>query len=466
MDSSAAKPQPKTFLSGAAAAPAAQSMLDGPILPTLLRLAAPNVVVTFVLALVSGIDAFYIGRLGPEALAGISLTFPMIMIMQTMAVGGIGGGIASAVARAVGAGNTAKANALAVHALLIGAALAVTFTVAMLTGGEALYRALGGSGESLKAALAYSNVFFSGAIVLWLFQMLSAVLRGVGNMGLPAVLLVGGEIVHVALAPALIFGVGPIPSMGVAGAALSSLSLILVRALILIRYFLSERSRIRLTVKDAGLQPGLFWEILRVGIPSSVGTIVTNLNILFVTSFVGLFGAYALAGYGIGARLEYLLAPIVFGLGSALVTMVGTNVGAGKHRRALDVAWTGATLAAVITGGIGIACAYFAKGFMQIFTAEPAAVKTGVAYLHIAGPAYLFFGAGLALYFSSQGAGRPKWPFIAALVRFALTAGGGWLAIHWLGAGLDGLFYAVSFAFVVFGSLIVFAVGRGAFGRA
>ncbi len=443
-------------------AAAARSLTAGPILPPLLRLAAPNLLVTTVYALVSGVDAYYIGKLGAEALAGISLVFPMVMLMQTMSVGAMGGGIASAIARAAGAGDRERADALAMHALLIGAGVGLLFTLGMLLGAGALFRLMGGYGESVQTALAYSDIFFGWAVLLWIFQSLAAILRGLGNMTLPAAVLVGGELFYVALAPALIFGIGPIPALGVRGAALLVVLLYVVRILVLLRHFLSAQSRIRLRLRGLRIRAALFWEILRVGIPSSVSTLLTNLNILIVTTFAGLFGAYSLAGYGVGARLEYMLAPIVFGLGSALVTMVGTNIGAGQKERALRVAWTGAGLAAFLTGMVGLACAAFPETYMRLFTSNAEVIAVGASYLRTVGPVYLFYGLGISLFFASQGAGKPRWPLVASVVRFAITAGVGYLAVHWLDRGVEGLFLVVAVAFVVFGSIVAIAVKAGA----
>src|SRR5437016_14257518 len=171
-------------------------------------------------------------------------------------------------------------------------------------------------------------------------------------------------------------------------------------------------------------QRALFWDILRVGLPGSLNTVFTNLNVVFLTSLVGPFGTFALAGYGIGARLEYLQIPLVFGFGSALVTMVGTNIGAGRLARARRVAWTGAALAAGVTEAIGLTAALFPSQWLGLFSTEPEVLRIGATYLRIVGPAYGFFGLGLALYFASQGAGRLLLPLLSGLGRLVVAAGG------------------------------------------
>jgi putative MATE family efflux protein len=433
-------------------------LLEAPVLPTLLRLAAPNVVVVVVQAASSTVDAFFVGRLGAEALAGVSLVFPAWMLMVTMSNGGIGGGITSAVARALGAGRRADANALLVHALVIGLVMGTVFTAGALGGGTALYGAMGGTDGALAAALAYSNVVFGGAVIVWLLSSLVSVVRGTGQMLVPAAVIVGGELLHLALAPALIFGLGPLPALGVAGAGISLVTSYTLRALALAAYLLAGRSAVTLSRGALRLRRAPFWEILRVGLPGAVNSLLTNLNVIVATSLVGSFGTLALAGYGIGARLEYLQIPLVFGLGTALVTMVGTNVGAGNLARARRVAWVGAGLAAAVTGTVGLLAALLPGAWIGLFSAEPAVLATGTTYLQIVGPAYGLFGGGLALYFASQGAGRLFWPLVAGGLRLLITAAGGWLAIYWLGAGLPGLFAAIALAFLVFATIQVGAI--------
>jgi Na+-driven multidrug efflux pump len=235
--------------------------------------------------------------------------------------------------------------------------------------------------------------------------------------------------------------------------------------LALLAFLVSRRSLVRPTLRDLRLQPTLFLEILRVGAPGSLNTLLTNLTVVVLTSLVGPFGGAALAGYGLGARLEYLQIPIVFGLGSALVTMVGTSVGAGNRARALRVAWAGTAMAAAVTSVIGILAALFPHAWLGLFTTDPDVLAAGSRYLRMVGPFYGFFGAGLALYFASQGAGRLLWPLTATLTRLMIAGVGGWLATRWLGGGLTELFAAMAVALMTFGMMNVAAVRVGSWRR-
>ena len=437
-------------------------LLEAPVAPTLLRLAAPNVLVMILQAVVATMDAVFVGWLGSDALAGVSLVYPLLMLMQTMSAGGMGGGVASAVARALGAGRRAEAQALAAHAVLIALVMGVLFTSGLLAGGPALYSAMGGTGASLDTALAYSRVVFGGAVIYWVFNTLASIVRGTGTMALPAAVTTGSALLYLGLAPALVMGWGPFPRLGVAGTATANLVAFGMAALVLAGYLCSPWSTVRLTYRGLRIRGALFREILRVGAPGSLNTVLTNLTVVLMTGLVGPFGTAALAGYGMGARLEYLQIPLVFGMGSALVAMVGTNVGAGHLARAERIAWTGAGIAAGVTASIGLLAAVFPRVWLGLFTADPQVQAAGASYLLIVGPTYGFFGLGLALYFASQGAGRLGWPLAAGFVRLAVAAAGGWLGGYWLGWGPHAIYGAMALALIIFGGTIAAAVRLGA----
>ncbi|HEY8607870.1 MAG TPA: MATE family efflux transporter [Noviherbaspirillum sp.] len=441
--------------------PRTRRLLEAPIVPTLLRMGAPNVLVMLAQAAVGLIETWFVGKLGTDALAGMSLVFPVVMLMQMTSAGAMGGGIASAIARALGARRREDADALVLHALAIALLFGLVFMAAVLLGGRALYAAMGGSGPALEAALTYSNWVFAGAIVVWMFNSLAAVLRGTGNMMVPAVVTVGGLLVLVPLSPLLIFGWGPVPGMGIAGGAAALLTYYLVGSLILAAYLRGGHSVLRPRLKGQRLRWPLFSDILRVGLAGTVSTVATNLAIGITTGLVGGFGTAAIAGYGTGARLEYLLVPLVFGLGAPLVAMVGTCIGAGQRERALQATWAGAAISFAMAEAIGLLAAAFPHAWLSLFDTDPAMLQAGSLYLRTVGPVYGFFGLGLVLYFASQGAGRLFWPVTGNMLRLLVAAGGGWLALA-LGAGLPGVFLAQALALAVYGGVNAASIAGGA----
>ena len=169
-------------------------LLEGPILPTLLRLSAPNILNLLAFAGMITFDGFFLGRLGSDALAGASLAFPFVMIVLQTTNSGMGNGVSSAVARALGAGNRDRADALVFHAVLLALALGAGFASVMLLGGSALFRAMGGHDDMLAAALAYANVALGSAVCICVLNLLGNAVRGTGNMALPAGVLVAASI--------------------------------------------------------------------------------------------------------------------------------------------------------------------------------------------------------------------------------------------------------------------------------
>lgn len=441
-------------------------MLHGPLLPTLLRLATPNVIGLFAMTIIIGYDGYILGRLGADALAGIALVFPLSMLMMQMSAGGIGGAVTASVARALGAGRGEEAGRLAQQSLLTAIALAAVFTLVLLGFGRPLYAAMGGRGAALDAALAYSNVMFGGAAVIWATNVLGAVVRGTGNMLLPAVMLVATALIHVVLCPTLVFGWGPIPSLGAAGAAVSLLIANGTAALALAGHLMRPGAPAPLNRSRWQLHAPLLRDILRVGVPASMSPVLSNASIAVATAFVGSFGTAALAGYGVAARLEYILVPIAFGFGTALTAMVATNMGAGQSLRALRVAWLGAGIVAAITGTIGLAAALAPALWMNLFTQDVAVREFGGAYLRIVGVFYSLYGFGLALFFASQGAGRMFWPLAGSTVRLVIVALGGWACIHWLQASASGFFGVVAASLAVYGLTIALAIKWGSWTRA
>src|SRR5215213_1906433 len=370
--------------------PRTRVLLEGPIVPTLLRMAWPNVLIMFAQAATGLIETYWIGKLGTDALAGMALVFPGVMLMQMISAGAMGGGISSAIARALGAGRRDDADALVLHAVVINIVLGSAFAAAALLWGRPLYAAMGGEGASLEAAMIYSNIVFGGNVLLWLMNGLASVIRGTGNMLFPALVICVGAILLVPVSPLLIFGFGPIPAMGIAGGGIALVLFYIGGFAVLAWYVLSGRNIAHFRL--APLRWMLAREILRVGAVAAISSVQTNLTIALATALVGMAaGPAAVAGFGTAARLEYLLVPLVFGLGAPLVALVGTNIGAGQRERALRIAWTGAAIAFVLCETIGIAAALYPRSWLTLFGSDPAMLETGSAYLRAVGPCYGFF---------------------------------------------------------------------------
>jgi putative MATE family efflux protein len=437
-------------------------LLDGPIVSTLLRLAAPNLVVNVVLiAVTASVDAHFVGQLGSNALAGLSLVFPLMMLMQQMANSSVGGAIASAIARAIGSGRREDASALVVHGLLVAGGMAAIFTSVLLVAGPTVYRLMGGHGAPLEAAVEYSNAIFAGALAFWVLGALTSVVRGAGQPTVLAAVYLAGEVLHVLLVPMLVFGLGPIPPLGITGAGVATVTSFTVSAVLLAAYVASGRTAVTLSLRTVRLDRRHFAEILRVGAPMSLQPILNNVTLATLTAFVGSLGPTALAGFGAAVRLEYIQYPLTFGLGAGVLALVGTNIGAGHVARAARIAWTAAVLAASVTGGLGLLALTWPGGWTAFFSASPAVHLAATAYLCVAGLAYPFLGLGLTLASAFQAAGRPFWPLLATASRVLVVAGGGWIA-HVTNTGLGGFGVVAAAGLVVYGATLAVAFRAGA----
>ena len=426
------------------------AILHGPIVSTLVKMALPTIGVMVAQTAVGVAETYYVGFLGTDALAGVALVFPIFMLMTTMSNGGLGSGVASAVARAVGAGRQQDADALLFHAVILAVIFGALFSGGALLGGPALYHALGGRDASLEAALKYSNILFSGSIAVWIVNLLVSALRGSGNVRVPAMITLVGALIMIPLSPALIFGFGPIPRLGISGAG-AAFNIYYVGALfVLLRYMRQGHSGLSLSIVP--LQGRLFADILKVGLPTAFNALQTNLSVILVTAAVGLFGTAALAGYGTAARLDYVLIPILFGLSSAVLAMVGINVGAGAAARARHIAVVSALVGIGITETIGLVAALFPMLWLTLFTRDPEVLAPGVTYLTIVGPLYGLYGLGFVSSFAGQGAGRVLWPTIAVTVRLIVSAGGSWIAVATFGGSFTTLAIIVAVSFVAYGA--------------
>jgi Na+-driven multidrug efflux pump len=415
-----------------------QSILCGPVAPMLVRLATPNVAVVAAQTAATVADAWFVGHLGTVALASLALVFPLQALMQMMSAGAMGGGISSAVAR---------------HAVLIALAMASLYMLLGAVLAAPLFALLGGDGEVLGGAVAYARIAFGGALAIWLANTFASVLRGSGNMRLPGVVLVLTSACQMALAGALTLGLGPFPMLGIRGPAVALVACFSAAALVLGAHV--ARAHVAgLRVAGLALRRTHFREILKVGAVACGLAFLTIATVLVVTRLVAGQGAAALAGFGLGSRLELVLVPIAFGVGGALTAAVGINFGAGQHARARRIAWSGALLVGAVTAVAGIAVALFPALWLDHFTADPHAYAFGTIYLRIVAPTYGFFGLGMALYFASQGTGNMIGPAIAGIARIGIAAGGGAVALLWLDLGAAGLFACVAGGLVCFGTII------------
>lgn len=437
-------------------------MLEAPIGPTLAKLAAPNVLSMFVLAAQIISEAYFASLLGVTALAGLALVFPLVMLVQMLSAGAVGGAISASVARALGGADVGRGASVTIAGWTIAVSLAVIVAVLVTLFGTQFFRLLGGGGEAVAAATTYALIFFPGCVAIWLCNASLSVIRGTGNMKMPAIVLLLVSIISIPLSGGLAFGWGPLPALGMAGLPLGVVLAFALGGLIAIGYIISGSTGLGFRGAFRRLNFGIFNDILIVGGLGSINPVLTTVTIIMMTGLVGRYGEEALVGYGLGARLEFLMIPVIFGIGAAMTAMVGANIGAGRTDRALRIAWTGSLAAAGIVGSIGLLLAVFPDLWLGMFLdpSNTTALDAGRSYFRLVAPFYAFFGLGLALYFASQGAGRMIWPLISSLSRMAVALLGALILTTYTNMRVEGIFAAIGCSMLAFGLIIALAIRR------
>jgi Na+-driven multidrug efflux pump len=439
---------------GAILAPAA------PPLPVVLRrvltLAAPTTLVAAVQALCQLVEPWLAARQGTASLAGWAVVLPFALLLQQMSTGAMGGGVVSAIARALGAKRQEEAAGLVIHAVVIALGFGLVYAV-LLAGFPRQILGLIGGPEAAAAASAYCAwLFGAGAIPAWLANTLASVLRGGGRHALASRVLLIAWLCYPPLAWALMEPAG----LGLAGAGMAFAAVMTAAtagmAVVVMRGGAGFHPTLRVK-----LQRALFGRILSVGLIACVMATIANLTTILVTARIAAHGAAAVAAYGVSARLEFLMVPLAFGVGSALTALVGRAVGGGDWATARRTAWAGALMALAVTATVGLAVAIFPGPTARAFTGDPAVVAIATQALSIIGWALPGFGVGMALYFAAMGAGRMRGPVIAAVSRIVLAVGGGWVLGDWLGFGLEGQFVAVALGISAYGLITAAAVRPG-----
>ena len=373
-----------------------------------------------VMTAVTFFDAWFVGHLGNQALASLALVFPFQALMQMMAGGAIGGGITSAVARAKGSGNINSAKTIAFNGLLIGIFMSLLYTITLGVFSVHIFNLLSDSKDVINDAAKYAKVAFGGAILTWVFFAFSSILRGLGDTYTPAKAIIIAGLIQIIMSGLFTLGLADIVDLGVTGPAAA---MIISHALAV--FFLLPKiigSNALLSRQNCLFNWSAIYRILKVGGLGLLNSITIALTIVIITTFVAGFGTDALAGYGLGSRLELMLVPISFGIGAALTAAVGTNIGANQYNRARSIAKAGAFVTFFLTGVLGVVVAIIPWVWVDLFAVSGTAELFASSYLMIVAPFYGFFAGGMSLYFASQGTGSMIFPVLVNVVRFVVVS--------------------------------------------
>lgn len=431
----------------------------GDLARRILALAAPTTLMSALQVAALLMETVIAARLGRSALAGWAVVLPFSLLLGQMSAGAMGGGVVSAIARALGAGKKEEASQLAVHALLIALGFAAMFVV-LLAGLPGMLLPLIGGPEAAAAAVPYSIALFGlGAVPAWIANTLASVLRGGGKHPLAARVLNFAWISY----PILAFFLSEFFGLGLVGIGLGFAISFTAAAVVMAKVVASGAAGFRLDLRVT-LRWALFRRILAVGAVACFLAAVANMATILVTARLATYGPVAVAAYGVSARLEFMMIPLAFGVGSALTALVGRSVGQGDWETARRTAWVGGLMALGVCSTVGVSVALFPLAFADLFASDAEVAAIAARALGFIGPAFGGFGLGMAMYFAAMGAGRMGYPVAAGLSRLGIAVGGGWLLGDWLGFGMDGQFVAVALGVTAYGVLAAVAVRPGVWG--
>jgi MATE family, multidrug efflux pump len=414
-------------------------------LAAVLRLAAPTTVVMAVSAVSSVVYTYFVSRLGPDAIAAVSLVFPVSLLAITAMGGGIGAGAASAVARALGSGHPRQASVLSGQALALSVAIGILFGLGVLFGGEGLFRLMGASGAILESATLFARVLFGGAFITFLGGMFDSVMRGEGNVRVPAIWSTTSLVLQMVCTPLFMFGFG----WGLTGAPL---------AVLVCQGFATAARAIWVFSGRTLVRPKLFYgrvtlapttDILRVGVPAAFATSVSNVGLMLLTAVVARLGPHHLAAYGLATRLDFLLLSFGYGFGAAVLTLVGMATGARRFDRMRAFVLRAGTITVVLLAVPGLVLSVWPHLWIGLFTDDAAIHAVGAEYFRLIGPSYPFLGISLVIAFAFQGLGRAAIPMMWTIIRVAGVLTTAIFCTRWLGLGERAVFATIAVGNVV-----------------
>lgn len=386
-------------------------------LRAILSLAAPTTAVMLMAAISNVLHTFFVSRLGDDAIAAVSLVFPIALIMMTVVSGGLGMGVASGIARALGAGRPADARGVAEHAMAITLLLSVAGTAATELGGEALFRAMGGRGIVLEQATQFARVLFGGLLITFTIGTIDSVLRGTGNVRIPALCSTLSLALQIALTPLLMFTFG----LGLIGAPLATLGGQAIGLVPRLAYVFGGRAHFRPRPIPSRLRRAHVLEILRVGVPASLSAGLNYIALVILTATVARFGNQYLAAYGLGTRLDFVLFSLGFGVAAAGLTLVGLATGAGRHDLVARYVAQSTLVAVGVVAVPAVLVTVWPSLWIGLFTTAADIHAVGGRYFAFVGPSYPFVIASMVIATAFQGLGRATVPLTVMAVRVVLV---------------------------------------------
>lgn len=398
-----------------------RDLTSGSVTRNLLHLAWPTMVAFSLQTGFNIVDTIFVGRISPEAIAAISMVFPVVFLMFALS-SGMGVGTTSLIARYLGRNKKEYADNAAEHSFLLALIFSILFSLVGLLFQRPLFLMMGASPEVLPLVLSYSSWIFAGSIFIFFSIAAGSVLRGEGDMKTPMRVMITAVLINAILDPFLIFGIGFFPRLGVAGAAIATIFSRAVGCCIIVRYLLNGNALIKLKPRDFHFDFSIIKKIFSVGIPTAVNQIIMSLGVIFLIRIISGFGAEAIAAYGLVVRLDQIAILPCIGIATAVITLVGHSVGANKFDRAESTAWKAALLVMIIMESIGIIFFVMPEFWLRIFTKDLQVIALGASYLRIVALTNMFVGISIITGAAFQGSGKGIPALTITILRLVVIA--------------------------------------------
>jgi putative MATE family efflux protein len=435
---------------------------SGPIGRAIVLLAIPMVLEMVMESVFALTDAFFVSRLGTDAVATVGLTEAMISILFAVAIGS-GMATTAMVARRIGEKDTAGARVAAAQSILLGLILTVAVALPGVIFAKDLLRLMGGTPELVASGHGYTRVLFGGSVTIMLLFLLNAVFRGAGDAAIAMRVLWIANAINIALDPCLIFGLGPFPELGVTGAAVATT--IGRGAGVVIQFWVLLRgsSRIRVSWPDFAPRLRIILRLFRLSVGGILQILIGTSSWVVLVAIIGSFGPAAVAGYTLAIRLIIFAILPSWGLANAAATLVGQNLGAGQPDRAETSVWQAGIYNMMFLLGVAVVFIAAAAPLIRIFSVEADVIRYGVACLRWVSIGYPFYAWGMVMVQAFNGAGDTYTPtvinfFCYWIFQLPLA----YLLAHSAGLGPTGIFVAITVAesLIAIVGVLVFRRGR------
>lgn len=426
-----------------------KKLTEGPVIPHLVRLTGPMIVGMLSMVAFNFVDTYFVGKLGDQELAALTFTFPVIMVIFSL-IQGIAIGATALISKSIGANNWEQAQRETTDALFLGVAVAGLFVVLGLWGMDPIFTLLGAKGHILELVKSYMNIWFVAIMFVVVPFIGNSAIRSVGDAKTPALIMLFAVIINAVLDPLFIFGFGSIPAMGLEGAALAT-AISRGSTFVLSIYILARREKL-LTFHFPGWKVlrGCWAAILSIGLPTGLSRALNPLAIFLITRLIAQYGEDAVAGYGVGTRIELLAMSFLFALAATIGPFTGQNFGGQQFDR-IDKAIKVSSLFAVVWGiTTGLAVWGFSQEIASIFSADAKVVENAALYLSFVPMAIGFNGLSQII---NANLNTLKKPISASLLQLCIMFGF-MVPLAYLGSHffqIPGIFGGIAIAYVLGG---------------